>query len=354
MESLKFFAKPPIGSTGVQLVVTSGSNVDISTVWGFLKIEILIDYFRFTSKIHSISDLIELLGINDVEWVAGKARDGWLVHDYCNGMHLYHGNRDDVGVELSGAGCRMLETCNGNHFNWIELFEYIVEQGEDMNVSRLDIAGDDKDGILAIKNLVVHTSARKFISKARRCIWISGDEQEILFGSSSSVTRLRIYNKALERGVDGHWIRVEFQLRDNAADSFILNLLNYRDIGRTYGGVLLNYLRYTVRAPDGNNNYDWIPTVKWWAKFVDTAEKIKNIKVGGLEYNFFNLESFLVKQCASSLKAYIQAAGGSTEGLMKMIEEAKLNKKQKEMLSQMGVTQKKCAAALIGSPEEKY
>lgn len=231
--------------------------------------EVLIDYLKFTSKVHNWTDFIELLGLESVVWQQGRARDGWTLHEYSNGMHIYHGGRDDVGVELSGAGCRMLETCNKNNFDWVELFAYIREFGDDMNISRLDVAGDDKEGILTLGKIVRYTEQGKYISKARRRVWISGDEEEVIFGAPSSATRLRIYNKALERGVEGPWVRVEFQLRDNAADSFVLNLLGVGcEIGPAYSGVLLNYLRFTTRDPSGcNNNYNRIPTVSWWRSF---------------------------------------------------------------------------------------
>lgn len=303
---------------------------------GGISINILIDYLRFTSKIHNYADLIELLGLEKVDWETGKARDGWLYHEYFSGMHVYHGGRDDAGIELSGSGCRTLETCNGNSFDWLGLFRYIVEQGEEMNISRLDVAGDDQDGVLTLERITQQTKARKYICKARRCVWMSGDEEEVIFGASSSSTRLRIYNKALERGVDGPWVRVEFQLRDEAADSFILNLLREGEIGKTYGGVLLNYLRYVTKRPDEcQNNYDRIPTVGWWSRFVGTMEKIKNIKVAGLEYNYFNLESFIVHQCAGSLKAFVEINGGDVGPLLDVIAKAKLSKKQEELLAEM-------------------
>lgn len=277
-----------------------------------------------------------MLGLEKVGWEAGKARDGWLYHEYFGGMHFYHGGRDDAGVELSGSGCRTLESFNGNSFDWLSLFRYIVDQGDDMNISRLDVAGDDQDGGLSLERITQQTKARKYICKARRCVWMAGDEEEVIFGASSSSTRLRIYNKALERGVEGPWVRVEFQLRDEAADSFILNLLRRGCIGETYGGVLLNYLRYTVRCPgDSQNNYDRIPTVGWWSRFVGTAEKIKNITVGGLEYNYFNLEAFIVKQCAGSLRAFVEANGGDFGPLMDLITRAKLSKKHEELLAQL-------------------
>lgn len=171
-----------------------------------------------------------------------------MYHEFFGGMHVYHGGRDDVGIELSGSGCRTLESCNGNSFDWLGLFRYIMEQGDEMNISRLDVAGDDNDGVLTLDKITQQTRTRKYICKARRCVWMAGDEEEVIFGASSSSTRLRIYNKALERGVEGPWVRVEFQLRDEAADSFILNLLRLGEIGPTYGGVLLNYLRYVTRC----------------------------------------------------------------------------------------------------------
>lgn len=306
---------------------------------------------------HSMVDLVELLGLEDVIWEPGKARDGWTSHEYFGGMHLYHGGREDVGVELSGSGCRTMETCNGNAFDWLGLFRYIVDQGEEMNISRLDVAGDDKDGILSLEELTLYTKSGLYISKARRRVWMGGDEEEVIFGATSSSTRLRIYNKALERGVDGSWVRCEFQLRDEAADSFILNLLNEGSIGETYGGVLLNYLRYTTRLPEEScNNYDRIPTVSWWAKFVDTARKLKNIKVGGLEYNYFNLEAFIVRQCVSSLKAYVMANGGSVDPLLELISGAKLSLKHKELLRQLELEKNGChtdGAAAAGDLQQK-
>lgn len=233
--------------------------------------DVLIDYFKFSSKVHSWTDIIELLGLQSVVWQQGRARDGWTLHEYFSGMHIYHGGRNDIGVELSGAGCRMLEACNKNSFDWCDLFAYIMEhvQYKEMNISRLDVAGDDKDGILTMDKLFRYVSQKKYISKARHKVVWREDEEAVIFGAGTSSTRLRIYNKALERGVEGPWIRAEFQFRDESADSFILNLLREGgEIGPTYGGVLLNYLRFVTRDPSTcNNNYNRIPTVSWWHSF---------------------------------------------------------------------------------------
>lgn len=294
--------------------------------------DILIDYLSFSSKIHSYPDIIDLLGLGDVVWIMGNPRHGWQEHSYFNGMHIYHGGREDIGVELSGIGCRTLESCWAKKFDWPGLLKLIMENRGDLNISRLDVACDDRE-YLDVKTITRYTSDRKYISKARRCVWMSGDEQEVIFGSSQSSTRLRIYNKALERGVPGKWTRVEFQLRDEAAESFIGNLILYKeDFGRTFAGILLNYLRYTTKAPDLNNHHNRLKTVKWWREFLGTSEKIKNLTIGGLEYNYSNLESFIKKQCLSSLKCFVEINGGSVDALLNMISDAKLNKRQEELI----------------------
>lgn len=296
--------------------------------------DILIDYLTFTSCIHDAFSIKELLGLSGVDWQVGKGRNGWLYCDYACGIRVYYGARDDVGVEMSGQGCRFLESCNGNKNDWVALFDYLKSEGDSMNVSRLDIACDEKEGILSIKKMVWHTGHNYYISRARSRRWIAGDEESIIFGAPTSDTRLRIYNKALERGVDGHWIRAEFQLRDEAADSMISNILTYRDIGHTYAGVLNNYLRFTTSNPAAcGEHYDRVETAAWWLQFVGTADKIKNVRIGGLEYNLMDVESFLRTQAASSMKTYLEAMDGDMTGLLEMISKAKLNKRQQDLLA---------------------
>lgn len=226
-----------------------------------------------------------------------------------------------------------METCNNNEFNWENFLIYLIDNSGDINVSRLDIASDDKEGILKFDTLINHSKARKYISRARSVIWIDGAEQAIYFGSKTSKVRLRIYNKARERGVEGHWIRAEFQFRDRNADSFLLNLKRERHIGKTYNGVLSNFLRFTTTSPaECNGNYDKLRITKWWQKFIHNADKIKNIYVGGMEYNYDTLEHYIMKQVAPSLRTFIMANGGNIEPLLELISKAKLSTRQRELL----------------------
>lgn len=56
-----------------------------------------------------------------------------------------------------------------------------------------------------------------------------------------------------------------------------------------------------------------------------------------MEYNFFNLENFVVRQCAPSLKAFILANGGDVGKLMDAINKAQLSKKHDELLDQLKI-----------------
>jgi len=295
--------------------------------------KILVDYLTFSSKSLQISDLKELLNLYEVEFVAGKGRNGWLNCEYSNGIRIFWGGRDDVGVEMSGSGCRFLETCNDNNFDWLNLFDFILERQDDVNVSRLDIACDDKDAILSMESIIDCVKTRHYISRARRCVWTGGDEEQVIFGAPSSDTRLRIYNKALERGVKEHWIRVEFQFRDNSADSFIKHYCQHRDIGYVYSGVLNNYLRYIDGNPaDTNRNYDKLHVMEWWEDFVQGSHKLKMIASPGIEYNLQSLYDYIKVQVAPSLKAFVHASGGDITPLLSMIREARLSKKQRELI----------------------
>ena len=101
--------------------------------------------------------------------------------------------------------------------------------------------------------------------------------------------------------------------------------------------MLLNYLRYTTKAPDPSksHNYDALNTSVWWEKFVATSRKVHNVTVGGLEYNLQSLEDFISKQCASSIKAYL--AVSSVDRLLDIVNRTNYSAKQFQLLTSLGV-----------------
>lgn len=298
---------------------------------------VLIDYLTMTSKIHSERHFIEMLGLTDCSFLEMPGRYGWQHRLYYRGVSiLFGGSRDDICLELSGTGCRTVEEMSNNTFDWFRFlqgFEFDIRTG-DVNVSRLDIAGDDHEGILNYSTMVKHCRKERFICKCHRKIWIDGDEQEIMFGAKSSDRRLRIYNKALEQSLDDHWIRVEMQMRNKNAVSFLLNWFREKDIGSCYGGVLRDFLRFTTSSPDGFH-YDRCIVTHWWNKFLGRVESCPQLYVDGGAYTLWHVQRFLERQASSSLKLWLEANNGDWQDIIDMVEGAKLNSRQMQLLDKI-------------------
>ena len=300
--------------------------------------KVLLDYLTMTSRIHSERFFIDVLGLGSYTLMELPGRYGWSTRLYYRGISiLYGGTREDVCLEISGTGCRTVEEISGNTFDW---FRFCLQfQGDisrrDVNVSRLDIAGDDEDGILNYHRMTLACRHRRYICKARWRMWTDGDEQAIYFGSPASDRRLRIYNKALEQHVeDRHWIRCEMQMRNDNAVSFLLNWFRVQDIGNCYAGVLRDFLRFTTSAPEGKNHARCL-TSPWWDLFLGRVGACPQLYVDGGVFTLWHVQRFLERQAASSLKLWLAANDGDFQDIMDMIEGARLNSRQQQLLDRI-------------------
>lgn len=302
--------------------------------------QVVLDYLTMTSKLHDIGFFISELGLSDVVFVDMPGRYGWERRKYYMGCSFLYGGRDDVCVELSGTGCRTIEEFNSewDWFSYLHQFEFDIRVG-DVNVSRLDIAGDDREGILDHSVMIEHCRDRRYICKARYRIWIDGDEQQIYFGSPASDRRLRIYNKALEQGIAGdRWMRCEMQMRNKNAVSFILNWFQLGSIGLTYAQVLRDFLRFTEDVPDGIH-YDRAEICAWWDRFIGLVGQIAQVYIVGGDYSLAKVRYFLETQCASSLRLFLQAHNGDLTDIVDIIEHARLNSRQLQLLDRIRRTE---------------
>ena len=313
--------------------------------------QVLVDALTFTDRERFWDEWANELGITNLSYVMSKSRYQFTFHLYAKGVNIYQaGDAGDTAdpnrmccIELSGTGCRLLESLNPG-FDWMS-FLLRLHASPSVHISRLDIAGDETEGFLTFKRLYAYTRSRRYITRARKCKYIDGDEQEVLFGSGKSDTLLRIYNKALERGItDGtHWTRAEFQFRNDQAGSFVANLANQQDIGKTYAGVLLNYLRYTTKAPDENNNNQRIPTASWWSDFLGTAERLTGIYAPGLEYNRERLDRNM-HNYGSTIKTYLAVYGGDLDKVADLAANSVLNAGQADFLRRLEITSSEATA----------
>ena len=274
---------------------------------------IIYDWLSFSSKAHSVEQIKKLLGLTDVLYQEIYGFYGYSKRITYEGVSiLYDGHTPAMGVmvDMSGQGCRTFETVGTG--NWESLFELIKRGHSDqyMNITRLDIAYDDHEGLLNITKICNDTEVGHYISRMRSFGVINSNKgKTVSHGSKISNVFIRIYNKAKERGyTDGrHWIRFELQLRKENALGFIQN---DADIGKKFLGVVYNYLRYVKPSKTDTNKRRW-PDALYWQKFMQSAEKIRIYTKPGIDYNERNLESFVLYNSGNSINVFRKIYGDS-------------------------------------------
>lgn len=296
---------------------------------------ILIDWLSITTKIHSLECLLNIIGMSNISFQNMPGARGYHQRIYYDGISIHFDGTEDMGIwlEMSGQGCRTFETLGNG--NYQELFNLIIENPGDVHITRIDIAFDDKDGIINIDNIYNDTVNQNYISKSK--CWqaiVSNGGISVTIGSPRSNTLIRIYDKARERGFEdgSHWVRCELQLRDENALGYIK--IN-KPIGEKYKGVLINYLRYIV--PGSDTNKSRLKTCEYWDRLIDNIDKISVYEKPGTIYNLINLENQIFKNNGNSLYTWLQINNYDYDTMRIKLNDMRpknVNPKYKELLSQ--------------------
>lgn len=271
---------------------------------------IIYDALSITSRIHQVSDIVELLGMQDAPWITVNGAKGFAYRQYYECISIHH-CRDDgiIWLEMTGQGCRAFESYGSGDYE--SLFQLVQDNPGDMKITRLDVAFDDHTGILDIKRLCDDTRNSLFVSRFNEWQVIEGSKGcSVTHGSMKSEIFLRIYDKAAERGLDdgSHWVRVELQLRRDRAMQFIKQS---GDIGSRFCGVLLNYVRYI--EPDGLDSNKWRWSLKpYWQNLVNFSSAISLYVKPGTEYNMARMTNYVFEQAGNAIDATIQILGLDT------------------------------------------
>lgn len=278
----------------------------------------LVDWLTFVVRGSSLDNVKSLLGLWDssmggsCHWEELGGCNGYPQSIWFNGIRLLYGASDEMGicVQMSGSGCRAYETFGAQ--DWNKLFSFLVDPAfsELVHITRLDLAFDDHSGLLDIDRLRADTDAGYYTAKFRWWKCEYGSEGTTLYyGSPQSKIRLRIYDKAAERDLDGeHWIRVELQLRDGNADSAVKYLVAGIPMDTVFSGVLRNYILF--REPDyfDSNKSRW-PIADYWLAFLDGACPLTLWVKPGCEYNLSNLQRFVVDQAGNAISCFVRIYG---------------------------------------------
>ena len=228
--------------------------------------------------------------------------------------------RFDMGIQLdmSGNGCRAFGTYG--HGDMMKLLHDIVTLDTKTNITRIDLAYDERTGILPLRRIADDTLERFYTGSPKKSEVLESDNQlndlralTVYVGSRKSMIFMRIYDKAKEREdtTGKHWIRVELELRHDRANAAVREILNRNDVGLVLCGILRGYCMYREETNDSNKSR-W-PIAPYWEKLLGEAEKIKLFTPVGEEYNFKKSEESLIYQYGQVIQVIAQLSGSLDE-----------------------------------------
>lgn len=303
--------------------------------------KIIYDWLTFTSKIHDVSSMVEFLGLTGVSFMPLGGLNGYKDRLFYDGISIMYNGREDMGicVQFSGQGCRTFETYGSGDFDSIfrEILDNYSDTAEDrnMNITRLDVAYDDFERLIDIKQVLSDCQSGNFVS---RCVdWsvtVGNKGCTINHGSNRSNVYIRIYDKKAEQrneNVD-YWVRCELQIRGIDALGFIR-----ADgiIDDKYFKVLNNYLRYVVPDSNDTNKWRWC-TAPHWLKWLRSFSSESIYARPGVEYNIYHLDHYVYGQAGAAVKTMIDMIGVDefVKQLNKSRENKPVNPKYKKVIAQ--------------------
>ena len=290
-----------------------------------MKCQVLVDWLTFSVKEQDPAKVIrEYLGLDpELFQDAGYGLLGYnRVLRFSDICVCYEPRENDffrdmgVCVSMSGNGCRAFETLSkltqaGQDSVFPTLFQLLAAD-ETANVSRLDIACDDREGFLNMEEIVEKVQANEINSRmTKRSVIVSFDGTQrsgstIYLGAPSSDFRVRIYDKALEEGVDGHWIRVELVMRHKNAAAFVEQMNSAPSVGKLAAQVVNDKFSFIERD---DSNITRCTVCGWWQSFVDELESVRLVARCVIQHSVERIENWIESQVGPSLAVILNTLG---------------------------------------------
>lgn len=323
----------------------------------FKQNKIIFDWFSFTIKDIEPEDVIEMLGLEGVQFLNTYGLHGYRSRYMYDGLSIHYGSgRGDVWVDMSGQGCRDFETYG--EIDWFTL-AYLILTNDKANMTRIDVAYDDFNGLLDLNSIINDSRSSSFVTKSNSkdpyTITETGGYDGlcsscVMYGKRGSNISCRIYDKAAERNrVDEieHWVRCELQIRHNHANNFLRYLLA-DDCKSIYGydlevenrldalyfAVLNNFLRFIDLSANNDTNRWRKPLAEHWRIFVESyhGNAISLYSAPGVDYNVLRLRYTVEDMYGGMIYTYLQLFGADELSDMVACKEFKLNKKYQYIL----------------------
>ncbi|EHJ02267.1 transcriptional regulator, XRE family [Clostridium sp. DL-VIII] len=318
-------------------------------------LEMLFDYVRIRFPTLDVKHIVE-----DVL----RLKLSYMLHEdygfysysehYCMGdIFILVSGEEEKGVlvELKGRGCRQFENyLLAQERSWYEFFMDALGEGGVMK--RLDLAINDKLGILNIPNLTEKCRNEECVSVFRRfknCRsgeLVRKDEKECMgntlyIGSLQSEVYFCIYEKDYEQykknniPIEDAEVknRFEIRLKNERAYYAIRDLMYYDNPESTAFKIINRYVRF-VDKEDKKPRSDWKLNNEW-AWFIGENRESMKLTTKPEPYSFRKTLNWISRQVAPTLKMAMKLDEiNNTQFINEIITNAELKEKHEKILKQ--------------------
>lgn len=320
-----------------------------------MKCQVLIDWLTFSIKnTQNPAEVItKYLGLDPALFQeAPYGLNGYLRMLQFSNISVMYDPREnqyfrDMGVcvSMSGNGCRTFETMSkltldltdkqGTQSVAFPALFRLLASDVDANISRIDIACDDREGYLCMDDIVRAVQENTINSRLMKRTLYMGYNGEgrsgttVYIGASSSDFRVRIYDKALESGETGHWVRVELVMRGKHANAFGAQLINAENVGKLAAQVINDKFAFIEKD---DSNISRCTVCPWWVRFVDELESVRLVARCVVRHSVDQIYNWVEAQVGPSLAILRYAMGFGC--LLELAKEscARLSDKQRYLI----------------------
>ena len=308
-------AAPPTSNTGV-LTAQGGASELVSA---------LIDWVGMTLKGVAVETVLGHLGGAEIFVPMERGAFGYTSGFRCGNVTVLHGDaRMGVHVSISGQGCRELEA-RGLVANWGAFLGAWRAAGA--KFTRLDVAADDRAGLLTIGRIRQAIDEGNVVSRWRSCRFlesrslVSGevDGETLYFGSRSSEKFARFYNKGQQIGEGESFVRMELQVKNDQAEALASLIVAGGNLGDVLAGVVRAMVDFKV--PGAHSQRERWASADWWTAFLGQVEKLR-LTVAPVVRTAQEVYGWVRRQVAPSLALLVDVSGDWTV-LADLIEEGR-------------------------------
>lgn len=257
-------------------------------------IKFSIDYLSFTIFNVDIQTVIDHLPKSDFTFLE-KGRLGYKSAILYKGVRILYDGKKDMGIHIDASATAL---------GWaVDILLIPIVQGN-TKYTRIDIACDCYN--YDMYNLTSEAAnAHNYKSKWRKRSEIIQHEtttnniigRTLYFGSRNSSVFLRIYDKALEQGLDLDWTRLELEIKGKSANNLAL-IIGKFPLDELFFKILNNYISFVDRA--SSTNISRCKLLPFRDKFIKTTERI-SVAPSKEEQTVSKTYSWLLKQVSRSI-----------------------------------------------------